>query len=1190
MPSQRQKNKKEARRNVLREGDVEAAAAITYETRKTVTRSGRVKTKKYAVALEHKPTEPTAGPSAPTDMAPDNEDNPFYDMDMEVDDSVVEPKTRKTQRDYILQFVERADDLLGALLSRESLRPELSECIHCTSDLRAVWRCQDCIMPVMLCRSCMRETHQDNPMHRIQRWTGSHFCKAELWEVGSYLLIPHHQGNPLCAALEFQKRYLESLERPKDEREQAELRQQGTGFERASPGPGRGPGRSPGQDQHDDNSAGTHREEWEDKQQPADYNWDDQEFNRYIQSLQDNLQVEQEDSAPDEEPDDATEVTNADVDVQFIPDYLETLNVGDADPITAPTDGIPTADGLNNSYIRVIHTNGLHHLAMVSCSCQGADILPLDLMASRLIPTSFYHIRTLFSAQMLDFFRLSNLELKASAYQFYTLLRRITNPIAPSSVVDLYNEFRRMTCLWRWMKKLKWSGFAGHNGRGATEVRKGELANYCPACPQVRLNLPDNWKDDPNRWVYKRIFVADGNFKADHVRTDKPSQDIWLSEGGGMIPLRAEYDLYLKHAIERLTGAPCENTFKAIKNALIASSACDITGIVAFACARHGSFAPNSMADLFKGEQQKNVDFSFLMALASTLVHPDQGSMVIYDIICQYFIYLLQRIGNLLPASLKLDRAIGMFHVHAHKDECFFRFAPTFIPGAATVCGEILESLWSNLNPISRAARTATLAHRAELLDDHACDSNHKKALGIWKYLSKRFVEADLHRERFHNCFLKVSAAAGSDTVNMWTKQIEDVEAQRLDNPKAMDVYAAKRLADFGTGGDSMPGMNSIPPRPWSAVESWLEFALVVEEKHNLPDLRLDIRIRTRCLINEDRIDDRDKMNKLREELAAEMTQLTHLQGLAGVLQISGQSVIVLDQPLDIWEDGDDIPARPVAAELNDDIHLHLLCLPSNGNCSDSYDNAELKSRIKQATGHLDQIRELIAEKSFLYSNVYRDAPNKGVQTRARTTIKAANHKISFHSQVYTHCHAQLVRLGADNITLRKLCVLKKEDVRGSTVILNPNLSGSTTLRLSWIWHSVSQRLLPRMRKQNADPGAVPDPGEDEGDLAMEGETDPATILELILVKQVHWLRARAQFQRWDEEKTLVSYEMQWTVSYFINKSRWWKLAASGPGRNSAPLQPGVIAYAHRQSAMWHQLAIIADQSFQQSNRYYKSM
>lgn len=161
------------------------------------------------------------------------------------------------------------------------------------------------------------------------------------------------------------------------------------------------------------------------------------------------------------------------------------------------------------------------------------------------------------------------------------------------------------------------------------------------------------------------------------------------------------------------------------------TKACDITGIVAIACARHGCFAPNSIVDLFRGEQQKNVDWSFLECLRTTNVDPDQGVMLYYDIVCQYILYLLFRIGDKLPPTLHIDRAIGLFHVHAHKEECFYRFASSFIPGAGIVAGEILESLWSKLNAITIATRTATLAHRAEVLDDHASDSNHKKALGI---------------------------------------------------------------------------------------------------------------------------------------------------------------------------------------------------------------------------------------------------------------------------------------------------------------------------------------------------------------------------------------------------------------------------------------------------------------------------
>ena len=168
--------------------------------------------------------------------------------------------------------------------------------------------------------------------------------------------------------------------------------------------------------------------------------------------------------------------------------------------------------------------------------------------------------------------------------------------------------------------------------------------------------------------------------------------------------------------------------------AMLLSKACDITGIVSIACARHGCFAPNATANLFRGEQQKNVDWALLQACQTTHLDPRQGLLLIYDIACQYVIHLQDRIGHLLPRNLIIDAAIGLFHVHGHQDTCFFRYATTFIPGAAVVAGEILESLWAVLNAVTPAMRTATLAHRAEIMDDHMTDSNHKKclAMGEW--------------------------------------------------------------------------------------------------------------------------------------------------------------------------------------------------------------------------------------------------------------------------------------------------------------------------------------------------------------------------------------------------------------------------------------------------------------------------
>ncbi|KAF8222699.1 hypothetical protein L208DRAFT_1320892, partial [Tricholoma matsutake] len=194
------------------------------------------------------------------------------------------------------------------------------------------------------------------------------------------------------------------------------------------------------------------------------------------------------------------------------------------------------------------------------------------------------------------------------------------------------------------MKRLKWAGYR-HNQKDPLNPEPGTLANFCPACPQVGINIPENWKDNVNQFVFKRIFVANGNFKADHVQQKSSETDIWLWDGGGMAPNQAEYHRFLQAAIERLTKAPCKNKFLAIVNAFLASKACDRTGCTAIACAWHGCYVPNALLDLFHGKQQKNIDFAFLQALKITRVDPQQGVMLIYDIVCQYIIYLRECIG-----------------------------------------------------------------------------------------------------------------------------------------------------------------------------------------------------------------------------------------------------------------------------------------------------------------------------------------------------------------------------------------------------------------------------------------------------------------------------------------------------------------------------------------------------------------
>ncbi|KIM41065.1 hypothetical protein M413DRAFT_41140, partial [Hebeloma cylindrosporum] len=159
------------------------------------------------------------------------------------------------------------------------------------------------------------------------------------------------------------------------------------------------------------------------------------------------------------------------------------------------------------------------------------------------------------------------------------------------------------------------------------------------------------------------------------------------------------------------------------------------------------------------------------------------------------------------------------------------------------------------------------------------------------------------------------------------------------------------------------------------------------------------------------------------------------------------------------------------------------------------------------------------------------------------------------HCQVYSHCHSRMIQLGADEQTLNQFRELKQADVHASTAILKPNASGSTSLKLSWIWAGVTRHILP---------GADAEPT----------DADAATILEY---KRVHWLRARAQKMRWREEAIMVNYEMEWTVRYFLYKREYWSEASSADGGR---ISAGANAYTFRKAAMWDDLALYADKLF----------
>lgn len=220
----------------------------------------------------------------------------------------------------------------------------------------------------------------------------------------------------------------------------------------------------------------------------------------------------------------------------------------------------------------------------------------------------------------------------------------------------------------------------------------------------------------------------------------------------------------------------------------------------------------------------------------------------------------------------------------------------------------------------------------------------------------------------------------------------------------------------------------------------------------------MEVRDRVTRLKSDPREESRLEVEKLRQALTTNLVSLQSLQStLSYTASINPHDMEVSEEEsFDNLDDEVNVPIEESPVAEPDDIAIpperRTISLPSNQSHSRQYRSAELSLRVKQATRYLAALREVIAEKSFQYSHVMRSAPTKSVRTRSRAVISKVSDRISHYSRVYNRSRAAMVRLGADESTLTKFRVLSREDVKASTAILNPNIPGASSLRLSWIW------------------------------------------------------------------------------------------------------------------------------------------
>ncbi|KAH9031441.1 hypothetical protein EDB83DRAFT_2229595 [Lactarius deliciosus] len=788
---------------------------------------------------------------------------------------------------------------------------------------------------------------------------------------------------------------------------------------------------------------------------------------------------------------------------------------------------VRTADS-GNPLFTVVDRSGVFDMEIVFCVCSGMDNMGEQLLRAGLFPSTFKQIETLFTFSVLEDFITDNLECKTTAQQYYSKLQSMTSKMFPNKVQNRYKQLLRASRQWRDLKTRMESGL-GHQPETESPP-DGAMAVFCPACPQPGINLPTDWKTLYPPYVpYEldqliRTFIMDGNFSAEHMRHKSGEKDVALSAGMAFMANPDSYSTHLQSGKEVAQPSTC-NTYRAIEQANSSRAHLDVTGIGATACC-HGFFVPTSVVDFQKGERQINMDYSICKALSYNMEDIPMA-LVMYDIMCQYRVHFQERVKNSpelsLPSSLQLWMGIGLFHIHGHQDSCLPRYSPSYIQGAKQVDGEIIETLWAPLNNISLPS-----------------------LLKRWKRLKSGLDASSNAYEALNQHFKHKS--------EQWLKDDECAQQDRQISPSSMDIYDTVKekgvwnilLIEEESGDHSIHGETS-----------WISCGLKIQELQ----LAIHYQLRTQGskLTMEDAHILENKRNRIQKLIDMFEHQadafLPHLRAIDDALVWSLGDYAEYDNVDDIDDSGNPGPAssghyhRPHTSTDSGIESLNAedipLLLPSSlgwewcaSHSVKTLAMKEAKLRYAQASDSIHRIRLALGFKSALFRTQVRDAQTQKTKTRAWTAVHSVDSTVHEHARNYSVARDAYLKVQEASVSFPELPPLRLTDLRVSTAILGAAQVGQRNKQLPWIWSfGTSER--------------------QDGTWMDE-------------FNRVHWLRAKAQFERWKEEQHSIYNEAIWIPAYFHSKAECWK---AWMDMAAQALLPGHEAYASRQAHAWEELS-----------------
>ncbi|KAJ7449737.1 hypothetical protein B0H11DRAFT_2247094 [Mycena galericulata] len=838
-----------------------------------------------------------------------------------------------------------------------------------------------------------------------------------------------------------------------------------------------------------------------------------------------------------------------------------------------PRQRCPQPHAMHSSFV-VLHTNGIHEIAVDVCDCEDAALAgppEIQMLRAGWFPATDDRPRTCGTFACLDLFLASTHQAKTTIYDFYGMLEKLTDNTGVKPP-NRYHAFLRMCREYRHLLMLKRAG-RGHEPSGIEGTKQGELAVLCPCCPRPGINLPEDWQNAAaeDQFLYILFLALDACFRLKRRLVSSQLKDPSLGSGWSYILETSPYHEYLLTVTDQKEMSTCSGLAALDYANTKFSRGYAATGVAMGVCARHEFVQPNGVGDLQKGERYANMDYIF----ASILRHKDWRlfKIISYDIVCQWWVNLKARL-KLLPPLIRLRAALELMrfvipkmHIHGHTLACQLAFSLNYVPGSAQTDGEGIERPWAHIGGVASSTREMTPGARDDTLTCHWSHWNWQKLIWLAERLRTKLDRAETEHASQLEAFTTFSMQQ-AEQVPAWRQLVEDFEKDgKKKNPyqKLTKVVTEAQVRlqfereEAARVQSGVPGIHAVSP------SSFVNAGLEVEEDQRR--VRLQAHLKKKATTSQE-ID----LVSLRRKLSRDMDRLRKLQATytpAALVALDARTVPD-DEPVErvpLF-----LPSALTPEQRSTELVSGLALI-------------EEKMRHAQCGSALEELRNDLYIKSRLLTYKQLQARHQGSNTRARGIVTRNESRISLHSEKYQMAWEALKRLVGGDPGKVGWRVLRKEDIR-CMEDAEEVLRGAEKRRLQ------AERRLAREVELRAEGELPPLTEEEEGERMARGGENVRTVswiwtgagtagtdADVQEALQIEWAKAYARTRRWREETRLVKEEARRLPLSLEYVAAQWDARAAKVPIGVIPIEDaeGAVAYGKKQAAMYRKIAARVD-------------